>query len=380
MAEDSTLPGEDSTAETGSGGNPSQPSFLEGVTTALGLIGGLAAVGAAASQLGDIFNSNSAPSNFPVPDLANNGSFRMGIQNAAGGMFGTGNMIGRVPPSPASELADAGITSGGWEAIDFNLNRALGMDWQVKNANPGNPNILEAYRFAGRAFTQDGGTGQFSWAAAFATWTLVKSGFHGLRTMSPMAFQKYGVAVDFHGGPLQRVRKWDIIVFTSSANIQHVGFVQGYNQQTRTLQIVGGDQGDTVKVTNMPYSVTNPLFRVTHVRRNWTVPSQYDVPLWELSTASSTGGGATRPQPRPTQAQREAAVGLDAFGGEGQDVNDDFVPTNESVADTDARLGIDPRGVDQRGGTGAPRRTSTSRAEQVDRNAGGAGASGGTLV
>lgn len=318
MAEDSTLP-EDSTVvddEGGgtSGGNPAQPNFLEGVTTALGLIGGLAAVGAAAEQFGDLFNSNTAPSNFPVPDLANNGSFRMGIQNATGGMFGTGNMVGRVPPSPAPELADAGIPSGTWEAIDFNLNRTLSMDWQVKNADPGNPNILEAYRFAGRAFTQDGGTGQFSWAAAFATWVLVKSGFHGLRTMSPMAFRKFGGKVDFHGGPLQRVRKWDIVVFTSSANIQHVGFVQGYDRRTQTLKILGGDQGETVKVTDMPYSVTNPLFRVTHIRRNWSVPAEYNVPLWELSAAPS------RPAAAPAAAQTDpapaGATEADLLGGD----------------------------------------------------------------
>lgn len=300
MANDS----EDSAGGGGSGGNPSQPNFLEGVTTALGLIGGVAAIGAAVNQLADVFNSNTAPSGFPVPDLANNGSFRLGIQNSAGGMFGGGNMVGKVPPSPAAELADANITSGGWEAIDFNLNRALGMDWQVKNADPGNPNILEAYRFAGRAFTRDGGTGQYSWAAAFATWVLVKSGFEGLRTMSPMAFRKYGDNVNFHAGPLSAVRKWDIFVFTSSANIQHVGFVQGYDRRTQTLKIVGGDQAERVKVTNMPYSVTNPLFRVTHVRRNWTIPPEYDVPLWELSTASPvrrpTRPGQETSGPRPT--------------------------------------------------------------------------------
>ena len=49
-------------------------------------------------------------------------------------------------------------------------------------------------------------------------------------------------------------------------------------------------------------------------------------------------------------AEAQEAIGLDAFGGTGANVNDDLTGTNESVADTDARLGIDPRGVDQRGG------------------------------
>jgi hypothetical protein len=100
-----------------------------------------------------------------------------------------------------------------------------------------------------------------------------------------------------------------MFVFTSSANVQHVGFVQSFDRRTQTLKIVGGDQAERVKVTNMPYSVTNPLFRVTHVRRNWTVPAEYDVPLWELSSSPSTptaftpGAGRAGPItgiPRPT--------------------------------------------------------------------------------
>jgi hypothetical protein len=361
MADDSTLdstivPDEDSTGGGTAGGSSSQPNFLEGVTNALGLIAGVAALGAAVNQIEDVFNSNSAPGGFPVPDLANNGSFRMGIQNAAGGMFGFGSMIGTVPPSPAAELADANITSGSWQALDFNLNRTLGMDWQVKNSDPGNPNILEAYRFAGRAFTRDGGTGQYSWAAAFATWVLVKSGFEGLRTMSPMAFRKFGNNVDFHRGPLTAVRKWDIIVFTSSSNIQHVGFVQGYNRSTQTLQILGGDQAERVKVSNMPYSVTDPLFRVTHVRRNWTLPAEFDVPLWELSAGTSTGQRA-----RPTRPGQETSG-----------------PRSTSTTPTFNADGT-VAGPGQAARPG-PRPAPQTRAQQVDARAGGAAASGGTLT
>lgn len=49
----------------------------------------------------------------------------------------------------------------------------------------------------------------------------------------------------------------------------------------------------------------------------------------------------------PTSAS--SGDGLDAFGGAGANVNDDLTQSNTTTADTDARLGIDPRGVDQRG-------------------------------
>ena len=189
-------------------------------------------------------------------------------------------MVTTVDPMVDDDLLASNIQPRTWAAIDFMINKALGMDWRVRNADPGNENILEAYRFAGRAFTQDGGTGQFSWAAAFATWILVKSGFQGLRTMSPTAFRTYGFPVRFHAGPLVTyTRKWDLVIFTSNLNIQHVGFIQSYDPQRQTMRIVGGDQGDTVKVTEMPFSVTNPLFRVTHVRRNWSFSALEDTSI-----------------------------------------------------------------------------------------------------
>lgn len=57
---------------------------------------------------------------------------------------------------------------------------------------------------------------------------------------------------------------------------------------------------------------------------------------------------------------------LDAFGGTGENVNDDLTRSNTSDSDTEARLGIDPRGQDQRN---VPPRTenSTPRAEQAPR-------------
>jgi hypothetical protein len=255
-----------------------QLDFIAGVTNATGIIAGLSAIGSIAESLSSIFTTLSAPSDFIIPDLAGNGSASLGAAGSSGATFGTGSIVNEVQPSLDTDMLNAGILPGSWESLDFVINKALNnMDWTTLNADPGNPNILEAYRFAGRGFTEDGGTGQFSWAAAFATWVLVKSGFTGLRTMAPSAFSQYGIPVRFHGPrELEYVQKWDIVVFTSNVNIQHVGFIKSFNPDAHTMEIVGGDQADTVKITTMPYSAHNPLFRVTHVRRLWAVSSTSD--------------------------------------------------------------------------------------------------------
>lgn len=45
---------------------------------------------------------------------------------------------------------------------------------------------------------------------------------------------------------------------------------------------------------------------------------------------------------------------LDAFGGAGPGINDDFTRQNEGRAEVEQRLGIDPRGLNQRGGNPKP--------------------------
>lgn len=335
---DSTI--DDSTINQSAGGS-AQPSFLEGVTNVLGLIAGVQAIGAATSALSDIITTPSAPQNFVVPDLANNGNNAFGFLAAGGGMFGTSSMVNRVPPHTDEALGGAGVTPGTWAAIDFMINKALGMDWQVRNADPGNPNILEAYRYAGRGFTQDGGTGQFSWAAAFATWVLVKAGFNGLRTMSSVPFERYGEVVNFHRGPLTNVRKWDIVVFTSNLNIRHVGFIKSYDPSRQIMEIVGGDQGDTVKITEMPFSVTNPQFRVTHVRRNWIVP---DTEATSLRPTPPAPPQQTA-DPEPTEADLlgdDQAASDAAFAGGSQPTEDDLLGGDQAASD--AAFGQGPSG------------------------------------
>jgi len=333
MAEDSTIIPDDSTDSTvlqPSGADTKKSLFdrILGVTNTLARIGGIAvAAGAATKALEDLINTNTAPSNFIVPDLANNGSTGFGFRAAAGGAGATPYIIREVgSTTPDDAVLEAGLAAGSWQALDFMINKTLREDWRTKNSDPGNPNIIAAYNLAGRAFTRDGGTGQYSWAAAYATYILSKSGMTSLQTMSPIAYRSYGNPIDFRRGPLLKVRKWDIVIFNSNANIQHIGFVKGYNQTTQLLEIVGGDQAETVKVTQMPFSVTDPRFYVVHVRRNWTIPDSQNIPLWQQPAVLPTSAAL----PGVAPLSPIAVTYLDAAG------NDTGIPavTNNIATDT----------------------------------------------
>ena len=84
---------------------------------------------------------------------------------------------------------------------------------------------------------------------------------------------------------------------------------------------------------------------------NDTSTAQYDDAILRQARAAEAGGDD-----------------LDAFGGAGENVNSNLTNRNETGADTDARLGIDPRGSDQR--STPPPRTETSppRAQQAPRD------------
>jgi hypothetical protein len=102
--------------------------------------------------------------------------------------------------------------------------------------------------------------------------------------MSPYGYTRYGNPINFR--TMRDVRKYDIFIFTSILGVSHIGFIQSYDADAGILKIIGGNQAGTVKVTDMPFSVTDPLFRVLHVKRNWGIPFNFD------SSIYPSGGGA----------------------------------------------------------------------------------------
>jgi uncharacterized protein (TIGR02594 family) len=105
---------------------------------------------------------------------------------------------------------------------------------------------------------------QNAWCAAFANSVLSAT---GLETNTPnvlgaAAFANWGTAVYTPGsgeGSISNIQPGDVAVFKWPTGGNHVGFVQSV--QGNTISVLGGNQSDSVKVSN--YSLDS----LTHVRR-----------------------------------------------------------------------------------------------------------------
>ena len=168
-------------------------------------------------QTNDNFKNNVAtlrfPPEFPVKDLVGNTDLGYGLSQGAGGADNSGSFLIFSPsanPDPA--LSSLGV-SPGYESLNTILKKTLSQDWKTRNADPGNPLIIEAYRISGREYKKDGRSGEYSWHTAFVNWALSKAGITPLQTMSAFAYEKYGKKVDFHN-PIN-LRKNDIVIFKS---------------------------------------------------------------------------------------------------------------------------------------------------------------------
>jgi hypothetical protein len=232
-----------------------------------------------------------------LSDLANNIDPGFGFNTASGQpSTQTGNMLsyGNIGTTPTAATV--------YDQLDTIVSASLIQEWKTKNATPRNPLILEAYALSGRSYEIDGVANEYNWNAAFTNWVLSKSGLQSVRNMSPQAFNAYGSPVDF--GTFKNVRKNDIIIFKSMSNVGSIGFVRGYNPKTNKITVLGGNFGGTVKELQIPFSRTDPIIRVTHVRRNWAVPTDKDVPLFQTTLPT-----------RPGQQTSGAATVLDRRAG-----------------------------------------------------------------
>jgi hypothetical protein len=237
-------------------------------------------------QTNDIFKDNIAtlrfPPEFPVKDLVGNTDLGYGSTQAAGGGDNSGNIL-RFAPSANPDPALG--SQPGYQSLDTVLKKTLSQDWKTKNAEPGNPLIIEAYRISGRNYNKDGRTGEYSWHTAFVNWSLSKAGITPLQTMSAFAYEKYGKKVDYHN-PLN-LRKHDIVIFKSVVGLAHIGFIQSYDPRTRIIGVLGGNQAGTVKITKFNYTKSDPILYIAQVRRQWTIPKEFDVPLFNTNNSGT---------------------------------------------------------------------------------------------
>lgn len=182
---------------------------------------------------------------------------------------------GPVPDGPGYERLKA--------ILENEFAEARAGNWKERGS-PGNPKIIEIYdSAAGWNDGKDQSENHHMWCAGFIVWALKKAGIDVPQTMWSQTFKSYGSEVDWRDAT--KIRKYDIVVFKSKRrkNGGHVGFCVGV--WSGGLQILGGNQGDDLNITN--YSYDGRSLYITHVKRNWAIPEALDVPL---STIADTAG------------------------------------------------------------------------------------------
>lgn len=150
-----------------------------------------------------------------------------------------------------------------------------------------NPLIMEAYRISGKPdLTKDGIEGEYAWHTAFVNWVLSKAGLPIVVSTSAQAYYTYGERVNHTNIKNLRARRGDIVIFNSKTGAKHIGFFWGFDKDAKTVNILGGNQAGTVKLSDFPFSLKDGDFYVTHIRRNWEVPAKVEAagPEGELSS------------------------------------------------------------------------------------------------
>jgi hypothetical protein len=201
----------------------------------------------------------------------------------------SGNNGTNLPP------LDPNITPGpipdnpGYERLDAVLNNVLTQDWRERG-NPGNPRILECYKVCNNNYTVDGGAMTYAWCAAFVSWVLYTAGIplgQGTPTMSSQGWDRWGGEVNWRD--TSQIRKWDVIVFKSKTRSGgHIGFIQEITSNG-VIKVLGGNQSDNAKVSN--YAFEDRSQYVRSVKRNWSLPPEFDVPI--DGTAAAQAGTDT---------------------------------------------------------------------------------------
>lgn len=200
--------------------------------------------------------------------------------------------------NPVAQYIEPGTppTGGGFPELLAFLDEQIkvGADaWKEYGASPPNPRVGDCFQAAGlSANTKDGGKQGTPWCACFVTFALQQSGLPLLRTASSQAYKRYGSEIAWTSW--ENVRLNDIIVLTNMSETDkgHVGFFRGYNPSTSSILMLGGNQSDTLKVST--FAVRGKTLAVTSVKRNWSVPAEYDKPLFVDNTGAPTDYSATR--------------------------------------------------------------------------------------
>lgn len=192
---------------------------------------------------------------------------------------------GDVPDTGPVAVTEAGTPpeGPGWAALERVLNSALAEAAQGAWREGGNPKIIATFKLCGYKSTDDVAT---PWCAGFASQMLSDAGIEAPRSLSSFAFNRVGSEIGT--GDWSRLRKNDIIIWQWVPGKGHVAFFRGYDKSSNRILALGGNQSNNV--TLVPF----PVGQIISVRRAWTVPPEYDKPLYTNAAGKPLDLASTR--------------------------------------------------------------------------------------
>jgi uncharacterized protein (TIGR02594 family) len=125
---------------------------------------------------------------------------------------------------------------------------------ELKESGKHNPRIVEYHSTTGK-FKDD----ETPWCASFVNWVFKQAGIAGTGSASALSWKKFGK-------DLKKPAYGAVGVIDWGGGKGHVGFVVG--MQGKNVLLLGGNQGDSVKVSSFPVSKFVAF----------TVPGDYEVP------------------------------------------------------------------------------------------------------
>ena len=135
---------------------------------------------------------------------------------------------------------------------------------------------------------------QTAWCATFVGAVLKRSGNKYIKTASSQAYSGYGKEIS-----IDNIKQGDIVVFFRkgrNSGLGHVGFATG-NKTDATIEVLGGNQGNTLSVRSYPINNTAKNFGLRTVRRavacddgTTEAPNAVDT---SIATSSGVGGQVT---------------------------------------------------------------------------------------
>lgn len=208
----------------------------------------------------------------------------------------------------AGDDADAEDDAGGQVPGYYNAARAyIGTHEAIASGRKPNPKVQEMYPVSGYAATTD--SRRVPWCAVFCNWCLKKDGIPGTGSAMARSFLKWGKRVE------QPFPGCIIVIWRGKHDDGATGHVGFYAGETAThWKILGGNQGDAVKVALFPKRRNGKPVLLGFRKPNRAINSKQVAAAATQATVGAAGAGVavheavSEPQPSAPVSETIEAV------------------------------------------------------------------------